>query len=392
MIAAADPAVSKPPMREAETVARGFLVPTSFAFQPNGRILVAEQRGVVRLVDRGRLRPAPFLDLRARVNTFNERGLMAIAVRGGSLYAYYALETNRREPKAPTGMRLSRFRIEGDRARASSEVVLLGRESRAGCAGSLERADCIPANCGCHVGGDIQFARDGTIFLSTGDAANAGFANASAVRSQHLDSLAGKLLHVSPSGAGLRTNPFWSGRAAANRSKVWALGLRNPFRFRLDPRSGMPVVGDVGWLDREEIDVAVRGSNLGWPCYEGDRVQPRYRGWAECVALYRRRPRRLRAPAYTYPRGRGAGVVGGAFSPAGALGGRYPRAYFFADYVRGWIRTVNASALLGGRRVQPRAFARGIAGPVELAFGPDGALYYLAAGTGRLHRIVARAG
>jgi glucose/arabinose dehydrogenase len=367
-----------------DVVARGLDVPTSLAFLSRGRILVAEQRGLVRVIAGGRTR-RPFLDLRPRVNTFNERGLMAIAVRGGFLYAYYAVEAKGRPQRDPTGMRLSRFRIRGERALPASETIVLGHRSTDGCKGALARADCIPANCGCHIGGDIQFGAGGSIFLSTGDAANAGFTNSSALRAQQLDSLAGKLLRVRPDGSGLRSNPFWSGRASDNRSKVWALGLRNPFRFRLQPGTGvLPLVADVGWLDWEELDVAVRGSNLGWPCFEGRRIQPRYSHWAACTRLYRRHPHRLRAPVYAYARGRGAGIVGGAF--VASFPGQYRDAYFFADVVRGWIRYVPRDGLAGGP-VRPRPFARGAEGPVDLEVGPDGDLYYLAVKAGELRRI-----
>jgi len=364
-------------------VARGLHVPTSLAFLPDGQILVGEQRGLVLRVTRGRIERRPFLDLRRRVNTFNERGLMAIAARGGFLYAYYAVEAQGRPPRQPTGMRLSRFRIRGGRAVPASEVVVLGRRSRDGCAGALARADCIPANCGCHVGGDVEFGPGGAIFLSTGDAANAGFTNSNALRAQQLDSLAGKLLRVRSDGSGPRTNPFWTGRARDNRSKVWALGLRNPFRFTLQPGT-VPLVADVGWLDWEELDVASRGANLGWPCYEGRRIQPRYRRWTECAQLYRRHPHRLRAPAYVYARRRGAGIVGGDF--ARSYPEPYRGAYFFADVVRGWIRYVPRGLLEGGR-VRARPFARGADGPVDLEAGPGGNLYYLAVKAGELRRI-----
>jgi glucose/arabinose dehydrogenase len=355
-------------------IVRGLRTPIAFAFLPGGRILVAEKRGVVRLLRRRRLHPRPFLDIRARVNTFNERGLVAIAVRAGHLYAYYALEQPGLTLKAPTGMRLSRFRMSGDRALASSEVVLVGRQSRNGCAGALAHADCIPANCGCHIGGDIAFGAGGSLYLSTGDAATAGFTNANALRAQDLDSLAGKLLRVDTAGRGLRSNPFWSGRPHDNRSRVWAFGLRNPFRFVLDPRNGVPVVGDVGWLDWEEIDFAVRGANLGWPCYEGSKRQTRYARWQRCADLYRRAPRRLRGPLYQYARRRGAGIIGGAFGRNGV--------YYFADVVRGWIR-----ALPVGLEGRARPFAAGTAAPVALETGPDGNLWYLTVGTGQLRRI-----
>lgn len=112
----------------------------------------------------------------------------------------------------------------GDTAPASTEFVVL---------------DDIPADYGEHMGGNVKFAPDGSIFLSTGDEATAATVDDAALRAQDLDSLAGKVLHITPSGQGLPTNPFCTnGDVGANRWKVWAYGLRNAFRFNLRPENG----------------------------------------------------------------------------------------------------------------------------------------------------------
>ena len=363
-------------------VARGLEAPTSFAPLPDGRILVAEHAGVVRVVAGGRVLPRPFLELGDRVNNAGERGLVAIAAgphfrRNGFVYLLYAWEDDPRRPRAPKGMRLTRVTARGAVAVPGSEVVLLGKATSGDCAALAPGADCIPTNCRCHGGGDIRFAPDGTLFVSTGDGATAGGPDPNALRAQELDSLAGKLLRVTPSGAGLPGNPFWNGRRAANRSKVWALGLRNPLRFSL--RAGIPWVGDVGWRRFEEVNAAPAGANLGWPCYEGAAPAKEYAAAAAC----RRLPAaEAAAPAYVYPhRGKPASVTGGDFAPA-----RWPRpfagAYFFADFARGWIRTLR----IGGDP-RPVAFASGGDGPVALRFASDGTLLLLSFLTGELRRI-----
>lgn len=106
------------------------------------------------------------------------------------------------------------------------------------------------------------------------------------MRVQDLDSLAGKILHVTRAGMGVPSNPFWTGDARANRSKVWAYGLRNPFRLALRPVTSVPYVGDVGWDDFEEIDVAPRGAKLGWPCYDGRTRARFYRRTEICRRVY----------------------------------------------------------------------------------------------------------
>jgi len=85
-----------------------------------------------------------------------------------------------------------------------------------------------------------------------------------------LDSLNGEVLRIDAiTGAGLPDNPFYdAANPGRNRSKVWAYGLRNPFRLTVNPVSGEACIGDVGWNTWEEIDIG-KGANFGWPCYEG---------------------------------------------------------------------------------------------------------------------------
>jgi glucose/arabinose dehydrogenase len=354
-----------------EVVASHLNAPTSFVFLPGGRILIGELGGIVRMAGRR----APFLDIRSRVNAVNERGLLAIAVdpdfaRRPFLYVYYAYENDPRSPDTAKSMRLSRFTVRGGRALPRSESVILGRQSRGDCNLLPRGADCIPANCKCHLGGGLAFSNAGDIYLSTGDAANAGEANANGLRPQDLDSLAGKLLRVTRRGVGVPGNPYFAGRGRSNRSKVFAYGFRNPFRFTLRLGSGVPYVGDVGWQSWEELDVAHAGGNYGWPCYEGPERQLRYGRFEVCRRLYSHHPG-LRKPLFSYrhPR-KGASIIGGVF---------YRGSYVFGDYVQGWIRT-----LRHGRAVP---FLTGAAGPVEIATGPDGSLYYLAIKAGQLRRV-----
>ena len=90
------------------------------------------------------------------------------------------------------------------------------------------------------------------------------------VRVQDIDNLSGKILRIDPiTGAGLPDNPFYNGDPGANRSKVYQLGLRNPFRIAVDENSGQLYIGDVGWTRWEEINAGDPGANFGWPYYEG---------------------------------------------------------------------------------------------------------------------------
>jgi glucose/arabinose dehydrogenase len=235
----------------------------------------------------------------------------------------------------------------------------------------------------CHVGGDIGFGRRGEILLSTGDGSPFTHADYRSLRAQVIAWLLGKVLRVNGRGLGLRDNPFWSGRAKDNRSKVWATGLRNPWRFTVRPGSGAVIVGDVGWRRWDELDIAGRGSNLGGPCYEGPRPQPAFAHFRICKRLYERG---ARAPLFAYPRGSMGSVTGGVFVPGPRWPSRYRRAYVYADYARGlllWARLDARNRLLE----RPRAFARRTSGIVDLGVDRRGDLLYLSNSTGELRRI-----
>ena len=244
----------------AEPVASGLSQPTDFDFLPDGRILIAERQGLVRVAENGLVAEQPVLDLRERVNTEFFRGLVAVAVdpdfeENGFLYVVYTIRKPGHDPKGPTVARVSRFEITG--SSVGPERVILGAagDGTTSCTDLPPSADCLPSDVD-HIGADIAFAGDGTLFVGTGDGGGQEAVEEAAFRAQSVDALGGKILRVTRSGAGVEDNPFFDGDADANRSKVWALGLRNPFRLALSPGADLPIVGDVGWRVADEIDVA----------------------------------------------------------------------------------------------------------------------------------------
>jgi glucose/arabinose dehydrogenase len=375
-------------------LASGVNEATAFAFFPDGRIAIAQKVGIVRLVKNGQLLPTPVIDVRDRVNQYWDRGLIGIAIDpdfGAHPYLYllYVHENGLTENSGPKTSRLTRVTVQGDTADPGTEVVLLGKTEAASCNDLPAGTDCLPADGPSHNGGGLRFG-GGTLFVSTGDAADFTVANPNGLRAQNLDSLAGKLLRIGRDGRGVSSNPFWTGDADDNRSKVWAYGFRNPYRFSLKPGSAPPVpyVADVGWSYREEINVAAAGGNYGWPCYEGAAQQGGYAGFPECQALYATRgAAEARTAIHEYgPGPAGACVTGGGFATSAGYPESVRGAYFFADYVNDWIRMLRvdgSNALVPGSVAD---FARGLEGPVDLQVGPDGRLYYIVLG-GELRRI-----
>jgi glucose/arabinose dehydrogenase len=376
---------------EQETVVRGLEMPVSFAFVGDGRILIAEKRGVIRVWQDGVLRQQPFLDISSVVDGNELRGVLGLAVdpnfdHNGFVYVDYVHRAQSTRPGGPWNVRVSRFVASGARASAASERVIVGAAGGSDCRRLPARADCIPLD-GYHAGGDLAFAPDGTLFITTGDGGRGDPAEAAALRAQSLDSLGGKVLHVTRNGAGLRSNPFWKGNSKANRSKIWASGLRNPFRFSIDPQTGVVYAGDVGWNRYEEVDAVLRGGNYGWPCYEGPVRTPTYSSRPVCRALFARGPGAVVPPLVFHDHHRdGNSVIGGVIYRGTRYPSFYRGAYLYGDFGRSWVRAIRLTRDGRGALGQGRLFVDGGTAPVQIRIGPDGDVYYLSF-TGELRRL-----
>lgn len=368
-----------------ETVAAGFTRTTTAAFLPDGRILVAEKTGEIKVVDNGVVLPELLIDL-PHVNSHGDRGLLGLAVdpdftKNGYIYIAHTYENDPSNVTGPKTAQVIRLTVTGNTADYASRVVLLGSivgdPSRPSCDYFGVAADCIPSDSASHSVGALRFSPDGYLFVETGDGAGFFEVEDQALRSLNLDSLAGKLLRVHTDGTAVADNPFYTGDADSNRSKVYAYGIRNSFKYNVRPLNGSVFLGDVGWDTWEEVNVARGGENFGWPCREGFVPQARY----ECETT------NYTDPIYVYPHavGQSSAVVGGAFA-----GNYYPSEYrgnyFFADVVEGTIRRMVLSESDTPLLID-ESFLPGADGPVEFVTGLDGAIYYLSIFTGELRKI-----
>ena len=316
-------------------VASGLRRPTAMAFAPDGRLFICEQGGTLRVVKNDALLSTPFLTV--TVSSTGERGLLGVAfdpafATNGFVYIYYTATS-------PTvHNRVSRFTAVGDVAAANSEVTILDLETL----GSTN-----------HNGGAIHFGNDGKLFVAVGD-------NAVGTNAQSLGTRLGKMLRINADGTIPSDNPFFSTATGVNRA-IWALGLRNPYTFALEPVTGRMLINDVGERSWEEVNEGLRGANYGWPNSEGPTT-------AQGVT----------APLYSYDHGAGCAISGAAFHNLrrAQFPHQYWGTYFIGDFCSGWIRSVSADA---GTATQ---FATGISALVDLAAASDGSLYYLARGGG----------
>jgi glucose/arabinose dehydrogenase len=242
----------------------GFDAPV-YVTQPPGetrRLFVVEQGGRIVIVRGGRRLAQPFLDITSNVLHSGEQGLLSAAFppdyqRSGLFYVYYT-DRNGQDNRI-----VEYHRASADRADPSSARVVLQMPN-------------LEPN---HNGGLLLFGPDGLMYVGTGDGGGANDQHGARGNAQSLGSLLGKLLRIDPRAAAGRpyrmpaSNPF-VGRAGA-RGEIYSYGLRNPWRFSFDRRTGDLAIGDVGQDQVEEIDFARRGRakgrNFGWRPWEGRR-------------------------------------------------------------------------------------------------------------------------
>jgi len=388
----------------ADILARDLGPATSFAFRPDGSILIARKHGSVKVYRDGKILEAPFIDISGELSNYGDRGLMGIAVHPDFpakpyVYLAYAYEPGEAKGHAESGARSARvIRVESDprnpdKARDGSTVVLLGANGTPEHMGDLDRGDrppyscmadgqpvvdCLPVDGPSHTVDGLVFGPDGALYVSAGDGTLQPDLNA---RAQNVDSLAGKILRINPlTGGGYADNPFYDGDPNSNRAKVYALGLRNPYRFTFDP-AGQLVVGDVGGERWEEINRGDPGANFGWPCLEGALPNS---GDPACAAVLSGATATTPAwHSYAHADGYSA-AIGGDFYTGDKYPAAYQGAYFFADHNHAALLYLPAGA---GGDEQAQEFATNVIAPVQISMGPDGNLYVLSFVDGTLSRI-----
>jgi PKD repeat protein/glucose/arabinose dehydrogenase len=361
-------AATLPPGFQETTAFSGLTNPTVVRFASDGRVFVAEKRGVIKVFDSlNDTTPTTFADLNVNVYNFWDRGLLGMALAPNFpadpyvyvLYTYDAAIGGTAPrwgtpgvysdpcptPPGATGDgcvvsgRLSRLQASGNTMTGSEQVLI------------EDWCQQYPS----HSIGTVEFGADGALYASGGDGASFNFADwgqdgnplnpcgdppgppgtvlappdaeGGALRSQDLrtsgdpSTLDGSIIRVNPTtGAGLPDNPL-AASPDANARRIIAYGLRNPFRFTTRPGTQELWIGDVGWNTWEEInrlqDPGGSLENFGWPCYEGAGRQSGYDGanLNICENLYGQAGA-VTAPYHTY--NHGANVVPGETCPTGS--------------------------------------------------------------------------
>ena len=416
--AAAAPAPKAAPGFVVENAIPGSHIeaPVALAFTPDGRLLVADVPGRIWVIANGVQLPTPMWARESEVEINGDCGLLGMALDplfalNRRLYLFYAVDpdSNGADDDTLHFGRLVRYEVSAsdpNRIDESTRTVLLG----------TSWSDGVPNYSGTHSVGALRFAADGTLLVSMGEGARYDVADPGglsvglfepgraplawdrgAFRAQDLDVPGGKILRVDPAtGRGLPSNPFWNGDPGAVRSKVWAYGLRNPFRFCVrpytgstDPADGAPgtlYVGDVGWNLWEELNVVrAGGQDFGWPYREGARANAPYAALAPPYAG-QTAPGPLTDPALAlyHPSAdtngvfaaRANSITSGLFYTAQQFPAPWRGRFVFGDFYRGWIHAAQFDA--DDRLVTSDLLASNMNGPVDFAIEPSTGWLYVA--------------
>ncbi|MDQ4075691.1 MAG: PQQ-dependent sugar dehydrogenase [Chloroflexota bacterium] len=345
-----------------EPVASGFRGPLGVvnAGDGTGRLFVVEKGGRIMIVQEGGdVLPTPFLDISTLVSTGSEQGLLGFAFEPGRPERFYINYTDRAGNSV-----IARYRVGEDPnvADPSSEEVLLKLEQPA-------------AN---HNGGHLLFGPDGYLWIGMGDGGAAGdrFGNA-----QNAETLLGAMLRLDVRGetgyAIPPDNPFVDG--AQGSPEIWAIGLRNPWRYSFDRMTGDLWVADVGqqqWEEVNHVSSDVPALNYGWPILEG----------SHCYQTANCSREGLVVPVTEYDHSQGISVTGGYVY----RGSEFPElqgGYFFSDYGSGllWAIPADVQSLIEPTIVLDT-------GLNVSSFGEDeeGELYLTDIAGGTLYQVVSR--
>ena len=344
------------PIIQLQTFATGFTRPISIASAGDERLFIVEQRGMIHILDaQGQTLPTPFLDIRSRVNSAsNERGLLGLAfhpdyAENGFFYVNYTNTAGH--------TRIARYQVSEnnpDVADPESELIIMA----------------VNQPFSNHNAGDISFGPDGYLYFGLGDGGSGGDPQN---HGQNRMSLLGKMIRIDVDNGEPYSippdNPF--ANDDFTRDEIWALGLRNPWRFSFDRLTGDMWIADVGQNAWEEINFqpasSTGGENYGWRCYEGNNTY----NTSGC----------LPASAYTFPIhvypnnfANGCSVTGG-YVYRGSNFSDLSGHYIYADYCSGriWALTPDGDGgwtnrlLMQGASTQYAAFGENQNGELFLA-------------------------
>lgn len=344
------------------TFASGLTSVVGITNAGDDRLFVVNQRGIIHIVNSaGTVSAQSFLDIRDRVVYGGERGLLGLAF-------HQQYKTN--------GYFFVNYTGKGDSTHISRFKVNSANQNIADTQTEL-KIMTIAQPYSNHNGGDLSFGPDGFLYIGLGDGGSGGDPGN---RSQNPKQLLGKMLRIDVDNGNPysipATNPFYGSSTVL--PEIWALGLRNPWRFSFDRLTGDLWIADVGQNAIEEVNfqpaASKGGENYGWRCYEGNNAYNSTGCDPNNIFTF---------PAYAYPQNDECSVTGGYVyrgSPSSAYYGKY----FFTDYCSDRIWTLHKA----GNNWIKEDFGR-FTGNNFSTFGQDvnGQLYIAGLSSGKIYRL-----
>ncbi len=357
---------AQPGQMSLQTFATGFSNPLFVTNAGDGRIFVVQQAGKIYILNQqGQRTSTPFLDIDPRVNsTSNERGLLGLAFHpdyknNGYFFVNYSNTSG--------STIVSRFSVTADSniADPNSEVILL----------------TISQPYSNHNGGCINFGPDGYLYIGMGDGGSAGDPGN---RAQNGTELLGKMLRIDVD-HGLPytipvSNPYYG--MSSIRNEIWAIGMRNPWRWSFDKVTGDMWIGDVGQGNEEEVDFWAATDttfpNFGWRCYEGFGAY----NTSGCQPQNTYDP-----PIYSFSHALGSCSITGGYVYRGARFQSMWGTYFFTDYCSGYLWQARPNGT--GGWITSRSQSPFVTNNL-VSFGQDvyGEMYLTGIGNGNIYHLV----
>lgn len=344
-----------------EQIASGFAAPVYVTSPPgDSRLFVVEQNGRVRVILNGQVLSTAFIDVVDKIAFGGETGLLSVAFHpqfatNGFAYVFYTSNNSQ--------IRVERYTVSSNPnvANPSSAKLIL----------SLPRTRLN------HNGGLAMFGPDGMLYLGIGDGGGGGDPDRNG---QDINTLQGSLLRVNVDGGDPYSIPSGNPFAGRNDAKgeLWAIGLRNPWRFSFDRVGGNLYVADVGQDRLEEINIVPStraGVNYGWNVMEA----------STCFQASSCNRTGLEVPIVEYDHAGGNCSVTGGFVYRGSAIPEIAGHYFYGDYCGGWVRSFRFA---NGTANDAKEWSFGDVGAVT-SFGEDSSgELYITTGEGRVYKIV----
>ena len=348
-----------------EVFTSGLINPTTITHAGDSRLFVAEKRGTVRIIRAdGTLETIPFLDINSLViNTGSERGLLGISFHPNyNNNGWFFVSYNDNSGSSV----IAKYRVgnDPDMADPNSGVILM----------------TFSQPFTNHNGGCLKFGADGYLYIGSGDGGSAGDPGD---RAQSGQNFLGKILRIDVDSDSLyaipSNNPFVGNSAILD--EIWALGLRNPWRFSFDRMTHDIWIGDVGQDAWEEINFqpanSAGGENYGWRCYEGTHPF----NTTGCLSLSS-----YVVPVFEYQNTGtvGCSVTGGYVYRGGQFANLYGK-YIFADYCSGGFWAITPDGQGGWNTTELDKFSSF----QYAAFGEDqyGELFVAGHGNGTIYKL-----